>query len=213
MKLNSIQQQHNNTNRAFQGKTYDKIAKKLADNPALVGMLAGSSVVAQKIVMSGSEAVIGPMMDVGIGQVITKVTDEKDGRTNDSSKVQAIRTFSQSVGGTIVGVIIRLLAIGATTALFAKFGEKAGGKIADVVNEAKKDGKRLFSKKENAFLYKDNMEKWGKSVGGAAATLIMLVTNFIIDAPFINFINKKVTDLVNNKSGNGKQNNKVKEAK
>ena len=40
------------------------------------------------------------------------------------------------------------------------------------------------------------MEKWGKTIGGAAATLVMLVTNFIIDAPFINWINKQATNVV-----------------
>ena len=55
------------------------------------------------------------------------------------------------------------------------------------------------------------MEKWGKTVGGAAATLVMLVTNFIIDAPFINWINKKATEVVDN-TGNKKQ-NQAKEVK
>ena len=39
------------------------------------------------------------------------------------------------------------------------------------------------------------MSSWGKNIGGAAATMIMMVTNFIIDAPLINWINKKITPL------------------
>ena len=210
MKINSINQQQNKQN--FNGIGYDKLVKRIVDSPAAVTALAGSSVVAQKIVMSGSESIVGPIMDIGIGHAITKATGETDGRTNESSKVQAIRTFSQSVGGTIVGVVIRVACIAAATALFAKVGEKAGGKIADIVNEANKEGQRSFSKAENAFLYKDNMEKWGKNVGGAAATLVMLVTNFIIDAPFINWMNKKVTDVVD-KFENKKNNQQAKEAK
>ena len=43
------------------------------------------------------------------------------------------------------------------------------------------------------------MAKWGKTVGGAVAIAIMTVTNFIIDAPFINMINKKMTDIFDKK--------------
>ena len=197
MKINNIQ------NQKFNGNIYDSAAKFIAKRPAAIAALAGSSVIAQKVVMSGSEAVIGPIMDIGIGKVITKVTNEKDGSTNESSKVQAIRTFAQSVGGTIVGVGIRLLCIGAATAAFMKVGEKAGNKLAKIINPEK------LSQGKNAYLYADNMKKWGKNVGGAAATLVMLVTNFIIDAPFINWINKKATQVVDNYS-NKKQSKEVK---
>lgn len=189
MKINSIQQQNKQN---FKGNPLTWATNKIAQNPSAALWLAGSSVVAQKVVMSGSEAVIGPAMDIGIGKAITKATNETDGRTNDSSRVQAIRTFSQSVGGTIVGVIIRMLCIAGVTALFMKCGAKAGGKIAEIVNENK------LSQSADAFLYKENMEKWGKSVGGALATIVMLGTNFVIDAPFINWINKNATNVVDN---------------
>lgn len=195
MKINSINQQ---TKQNFKANPIDWAAQKVAKNPSAVAWLAGSSVVAQKIIMSGSEATIGPLMDVGIGRAITKATGETDGRTNESSKVQAIRTFAQSTGGTIVGVIIRLICIGATTALFMKCGEKAGGKIAGIINE------KELTKGKDAFLYDENMRKWGKNAGGALATFVMLGTNFLIDAPFINWINKKTTDIIN-KTGNKKQ--------
>ena len=203
MKINSIQQQNKQN---FKGKIFDKATKFIAERPDVVTALAGSSVVAQKIIMSGSEAIVGPAMDIGIGHAITKATGETDGRTNESSKVQAIRTFSQSVGGTIVGVAIRLACIGACTALFMKCGEKAGSAIAKIVNE------NNLSKKADAYLYQDNMEKWGKTAGGAIATLVMLVTNFIIDAPFINWINKKATEVVDN-IGSKKRQNQAKEVK
>lgn len=198
MKINSIKQQTPKQN--FKGNLLNRSVEALTKHPALLGGLAGSSVVMQKIVMSGSEAAIGPMMDIGIGKTITKITDEKDGRTNEASKVQAIRTFSQAVGGTIVGIVIRVACIAAATALFAKVGEKAGGKfgkkIAEIINQNDK-GEKIVSKEVNKYLYDDHMEKWGKNVGGALATLVMLVTNFIIDAPFINWINGKVTNLLN----------------
>ena len=191
MRLNSIQQQQRQN---FKGNPVNWIANTVAKHPMIPIGLAGSSVVAQKIVMSGSEAVVGPVMDVGIGEVITKVTKEEDGRTRDSSKVQAIRTFSQSVGGTIVGVIIRMICIGAATALCMKAGQKVGGAFADIIQKNTNE-----TSLENKYLYKKDKETWGKNIGGAVATLVMLGTNFIIDAPFINWINKKATDIVDNK--------------
>ena len=122
MKVNSIQQQN------FRGSFTDKLATTIAKNPnaiSVIAGLAGCSVVAQKIVMSTGEVAIAPAIDVGVGRVITKITDEKDGRTNQSSKVQATRTVAQTVGGTITGIIIRCACIAAATALCAKVGSKA----------------------------------------------------------------------------------------
>ena len=153
--------------------------------------------------MSGSEAVIGPAMDIGIGKAITKATGETDGRTNESSKIQAIRTFAQSVGGTIIGVAIRALCIGASTALIGKVGAKAGEKVATKASELINPDK--FDKVSDKFKFDDKMASWGKSVGGAAAIAVMLFTNFVIDAPFINWINKKTTDIVDGMSGKKQQ--------
>ena len=162
----------------------------IAKRPGLVAALAGSSVVAQKIVMSGSEATIAPAMDIAVGKTITKVTGEKDGKTNENSKTQAIRTFSQAVGGTIVGVIIRSVCIAGATLLLAKAGEKVGSKIGEMVNPNK------LTSQANRFEFDEKMASWGKSVGGAVVLGIMLVTNFLIDAPFINWINKQSTKVV-----------------
>lgn len=188
MKVNSIQQQPNNQN--FKGRIIDKAAKFVIDHPGATAFLAGSSVIAQKVIMSGSEAVIGPAMDVGIGKALTAINDEKDNRTNESSKAQAIRTFAQSTGGTIVGVAVRAVCIGAMTALAAKAGGKIGEKVAETFNSNKIDPKEVFKFQENA-------KAWGKSLGGALSIFVMLFTNFLIDAPFINKINKVTTDFVN----------------
>ena len=147
----------------------------------------------QKIVMSGSEAVVGPAMDIGIGKAITKVTNEKDGRTNQSSKVQAIRTAAQSIGGTITGVAIRMGCIALATLALSKAGQKGGSAIADTLLDKGKISA------DNAYEFTEHMAKWGKTVGGAAAIAIMTVTNFIIDAPVINMINKKMTDIFDKK--------------
>lgn len=198
MRLNSIQQQQN-----FKGSLLDSSAKFIAKHPVAVAGLAGSSVVAQKLVMSGSEATIGPAMDIAIGKTITKVTGEKDGRTNQSSKVQAVRTASQSIGGTITGVAIRALCIAGATAIAAKAGAKAGTKMADIINPEK------LTKESNLYKFKENASAWGKNIGGAAAILIMTCTNFLLDVPLINAINQKLSDVVLKKP----QEQQAKEAK
>ncbi len=190
MKINNINSQQN-----FKGSGLSTIGKFIQKHPKGIAALAGSSVIMQKVVMSGSEAVIGPAMDIGIGKTITKITNEKDGRTNDSAKKQAVRTFSAAVGGTIVGVIIRALCIAGATALCSK----AGGKLAESISYTVKDGL-----KDNKYITSENAKAWGKSIGGAVAIGIMLFTNFLIDAPFINKINTKVTEI-NTKFANAKK--------
>ncbi len=185
MKLNSIKQQTNYSKQPqFKGKITDTIVKFAAKHPLAIASLASSSVVAQKVVMSGSEATIGPAMDIGIGKAITKITKEKDGRTNQSSRVQAIRTCAQSIGGTITGVIIRTACIALATLLVSK----AGGKIGEMFAQGAKDKTNLYQRSEQ-------FKAWGKNIGGALAICIMTVTNFLIDAPFINKINKSMTNF------------------
>jgi hypothetical protein len=185
MKLNSINQQNNQN---FKG-----VASWIAKNPKVaagVAGLAGSSVIAQKIVMSGAEATIAPIVDIGVGKALTAASGETDGKTNESSKVQAIRTFSKAVGGTIIGVIIRLACITAMTALCAKLGKNVGTEIGKALS------KNIDI--ENAYKFQENASKNGKLIGGALATVVMFVTNFIIDVPFINWVNKQTTNVVNN---------------
>lgn len=195
MKVNSITQQN------FRGSLGDKIAEKIAKNPKTIGViagLAGCSVVAQKLVMSAGEATIGPVVDIGVGKAITAMTNEKDGRTNQSSKVQAARTFAQTIGGTITGIAIRVACITAATALCMKAGQKIGGKVADTlvtIKEKCPDSEKFIkiNPQQDLYKYREHMEKWGKNIGGALATGVMMFTNFVIDAPLINKINKKVS--------------------
>ncbi len=196
MKVTNVKIQQANRNQNFRGSLTDTVANTFANNSKLAAGIAGlatSSVVGQKIVMSGSEAVVGPAMDIGIGKAITKVTNEKDGRTNQSSKVQAIRTAAQSIGGTITGVAIRMGCIALATLALSKAGQKGGSAIADTLLDKGKISA------DNAYEFTEHMAKWGKTVGGAVAIAIMTVTNFIIDAPFINMINKKMTEIFDKK--------------
>lgn len=192
MKIENVKIQ--NSQPSFKGKLANKVVNLVSDHPIAIAGLAGSSVVAQKIVMSGSEATIGPVMDIGIGKVLTKITGEKDDRINQSSKTQAIRTCTQSVGGTITGVIIRSVCIALATAGLMKAGSVAGGKIAEIINQG--NNGKVFSKAENLFEYKENARAWGKTLGGAIAIGVMMFTNFLIDAPLVNYLNKKMTNFV-----------------
>ena len=188
MKVQSIKQQ----NISYRGNI-SKLTDFVTKHPGLIAGIAGSSVAMQKMVMSTSEVAFAPAIDIGVGKLITKITDEKDGRTNQSSKVQAVRTISQTVGGTITGIIIRLASIGAVTALLVKSGDKLGAEIASKINK---------SGTNNSYEIQKNASALGKNIGGLLATFIMMFTNFLLDVPIINYINKKISDVVfkNNKS-------------
>ena len=207
MKVSSIQQQN------FRGSFTDKLADKISNNPDTVRKvvgLAGCSVVAQKLVMSAGEVSVAPFIDIGVGKAITKITGEKDGRTNQSSKVQATRTVAQTVGGTITGIIIRVACIAAATAICAKLGQKVGDSLGGKIGRILADSDKGRIKPEDLYNYQEKMSAWGKNIGGAAATLIMMVTNFLIDAPLINWINKKISPWFGIKTENQKNEKEVK---
>ncbi len=184
MKIQSIKQQNNSS---FRGLDVSKLSSYAANHPGVVAAIAGSSVVTQKLVMTATEATLGASMDLAVGKAITKASGEKDGRTNQSAKVQAVRTFSQTTGGAITGVTIRALCISAMT--FALM--KSGGKIGEMLSKATKMTgiKNIYEKSQKASAI-------GKTLGGVVATVIMLGTNFLLDVPIINFINKKISDVV-----------------
>ena len=182
MKVQSIQQQNSN----FKGFNISKASDFVANHPVLTATIAGSSAVAQKLVMTASEASIGPNMDIAIGKVITKATNEKDGRTNQSSKVQAVRTLAQTLGGTISGVIIRTVCITGMTYALIKAGGKAGSEIASKIDK---------SGIKNSYEIAKNASAMGKNIGALLATMVMMFTNFLVDVPIINFFNKKISDV------------------
>ena len=181
MKIESIRQQNN----SFRG--LEKIVIGIAEHPGLVAGLASASVISQKLVLSASELALGPAMDIAIGKTITKVTDEKDDRTMQSSKLQAIRTASQTIGGTITGIIVRAVCIGLMTSVFMKGGQKIGTELYKAVNP--KETKNLYELSQRA-------GKLGRDIGGALSVGVMMFTNFLLDIPIINYINKKISDGV-----------------
>ncbi len=201
MKINNV------SNQNFKGDSLNMAAKFIGKHPGFIAGLAGCSVVAQKIVMSTAEAGVAPIVDIGVGKTISKVAKEKDDRFVQSSKVQAVRTCAQSTGGMITGVIIRGACIALSTLGFMKAGEKAGGKIAEIINQ---EG---IKKAENLYKYTKNAESWGKTVGGAIAILVMMFTNFLLDVPLVNFLNKKFTSIAKIKKENKERENQAQEVK
>ncbi len=183
MKIESIRQQNN----SFRGLDATRIVTSIAEHPGLVAGLASASVISQKLVLSASELALGPAMDIAIGKTITKVTDEKDDRTMQSSKLQAIRTASQTIGGTITGIIVRAVCIGLMTSVFMKGGQKIGTELYKAVNP--KETKNLYELSQRA-------GKLGRDIGGALSVGVMMFTNFLLDIPIINYINKKISDGV-----------------
>lgn len=183
MKLQSIGQQNNN----FRGLNSSKLVKAIAEHPGVVATLASASVISQKLVLSASELALGPAMDIGIGKVITHAADEKDDRMNQSAKLQAIRTASQTIGGTITGVAVRAICIGLMTSIFMKSGQKIGTELYKAVNP--KETKNLYELSQRA-------GKLGRDIGGALSVGVMMFTNFLIDIPIINFINKQISNGV-----------------
>ena len=183
MKIESIRQQNN----SFRGLDATRIVTGIAEHPGLVAGLASASVISQKLVLSASELALGPAMDIAIGKTITKVTDEKDDRTMQSSKLQAIRTASQTIGGTITGIIVRAVCIGLMTSVFMKGGQKIGTELYKAVNP--KETKNLYELSQRA-------GKLGRDIGGALSVGVMMFTNFLLDIPIINYINKKISDGV-----------------
>jgi len=200
MKIQSVKQQNNN----FRGFDSTKIVETIAKHPGIVAGLASASVISQKMVMSASELAVGPAMDIAIGKTITKITNEKDGRTNQSSKVQAIRTASQTIGGTLTGVVVRAVCIGLMTSIFMKNGEKVTKNIGTNLYKAVNP-----KETENLYELSKRAGKLGREIGGALSVGVMMATNFLLDIPVINFINKKISDGVDYISKNFKNKEKT----
>ena len=183
MKIESIKQQ----NSSYRGDI-SKLTGWVADHPGVVASLAGASVVAQKAIQSTAEVAFAPNIDIWIGKGITKATGEEDGRTNQSSKVQAVRTVSQTVGGSITGIIIRLLCVGGMTALLVKTGGKVGEDIAKIGKKAEDQNSNYLNsisehqkqfkdiKEENENL-KNEMEKFQKLLVKQMVILIERIRN------------------------------------
>ena len=126
------------------------------------------------------------------------INKDEDDRVMQSSKAQAVRTFSQTVGGTITGFSIRAICIYGLIAAFAKAGGKVGEKIAKSANSSTLKIGELINPngKLNEYQLQESATAWAKIAGGTLSTITMLATNFIFDIPIINAMNSALSKKI-----------------
>lgn len=111
----------------------------------------------------------------------------------DTRKVSAARTVAKIIAGTLTGVLIRSGCIHAIDA-FTKMPHE----IAQ--NMKFKKLRTLFTPSPGIL---DDLSQYKKSVGTIVSLAVMVVTNFLIDAPLTKFLtNKFVARINNNKNKN-----------
>lgn len=107
----------------------------------------------------------------------------------DTRKVSAARTVAKIIAGTLTGVAIRSGCIHSIDA-FTKWSH-------EVTPDMKfKKFRTLFTPSEG--ILKD-LNQYKKSLGTIVSLLVMVVTNFLIDAPLTKFLTNKFVDRINEK--------------
>lgn len=107
----------------------------------------------------------------------------------DTRKVSAARTVAKIIAGTLTGVAIRSGCIHAIDA-FTKYAH-------EVTPDMKfKKLRTLFTPSEGLL---DNLNQYKKSLGTIVSLVVMVVTNFLIDAPLTKFLTNKFVDQINEK--------------
>lgn len=107
----------------------------------------------------------------------------------DTRKVSAARTVAKIIAGTTTGVLIRSGCIHAIDA-FTKYPSQ-------ITPDMKfKKLRSLFAPSEGLL---DNLSQYKKSLGTIISLLVMVFTNFLIDAPLTKFLTNKFVDRINEK--------------
>lgn len=107
----------------------------------------------------------------------------------DTRKVSAARTVAKIIAGTLTGVAIRSGCIHAIDA-FTKYSH-------EITPDMKfKKLRTLFTPSEGLL---DNLNQYKKSLGTIVSLVVMVVTNFLIDAPLTKFLTNKFVDRINEK--------------
>lgn len=117
----------------------------------------------------------------------------------DTRKVSAARTVAKIIAGTTTGVLIRSGCIHAIDA-FTKLP-------AEITPDMKfKKLRTLFT--PSAGILKD-LNQYKKSLGTILSLGVMVVTNFLLDAPLTKFLTNKFVDRINSKKEQVLQNKGV----
>ena len=130
------------------------------------------------------------------------VIDYYNKKADDETRaVSVARTIGKIVAGTLVGVLIRYASIAAAKQ-FSRFTITQGEKyITSITRKSKRD---IFLPKFNPDYYKEMTEKEFvqkynnviKTLGTILATVAMVFTNFLIDAPLTKVITNALTNTV-----------------
>lgn len=106
----------------------------------------------------------------------------------DTRKVSAARTVAKIIAGTLTGVLIRSACIHSVNA-FTKLPHE----IKPNMNF--KALRNFFTPSEGVC---KNLDKYKDAMGTILATVVMMFTNFLIDAPLTKFLTNKFVDKIHN---------------
>ena len=110
----------------------------------------------------------------------------------DTRKISAARTVAKIIAGTATGVLIRSGCIHAINA-FTKLPSEI------TPNMKFKNLRTLFTPSPGLCA---NLNKYKKAMGTILATVVMMFTNFLIDAPLTKFLTNKFIDRIHKNSTN-----------
>ena len=153
--------------------------------------------VEQRIVLGATALATQPFFDY-----YNKNVDE------DTRKVSTARTIAKIIAGTAVGIAVRLLFIKG----FRKFSNYdlkiVNGNIEQILPKSPKDiFVPIFAKVKKGMTqdeFKNDYENYIKTGGVIGASVAMITTNFLLDAPLTNILTNKITAHMN-LSDNDKQ--------
>lgn len=119
----------------------------------------------------------------------------------DTRKVSTARTIAKIIAGTAVGIAVRLLFIKG----FRKFSNYelkiVNGNIEQILPKSPKDiFVPIFAKVKKGMTvdeFKADYENYVKTGGVIGASIAMIATNFLLDAPLTNILTNKITAHMN----------------
>lgn len=121
----------------------------------------------------------------------------------DTRKVSAARTVAKIIAGTATGVAIRAGCIKAIDA-FTKYPHEI------TPNMKFKSLRTLFTPSEGLL---KNLGEYKKAMGTLLSLVVMVFTNFLIDAPLTKFLTNKFVANINDKKNQNSQHVQTKEVK
>lgn len=154
------------------------------------------SSVGQRLSLGAVAFIAQPLIDLS--------NKEVDGETK---KAAAARSAGKALVGTATGIVVRGACIKAAESKYAVRDEM--GKIVK-----NRFGKIKIDPEKVKKVYKDidseSALKIAPSVIGTIAALgVMLISNFVIDAPLTNFVSNKIDDFMHKKQPKKPQNDKA----